>query len=59
MSGMKNRSLAEKALAEKYPLQILISVGNTRGTSPATAEAIAGKVGTTVKRVPMVEDQSL
>ena len=57
LSGMKDRSLAEKALAEKYNLQTLISVGSTRETSKATAEAMAGKAVTTLKRVPRVEDR--
>lgn len=58
LSGMKDRSLAEKALAEKYSLQTLISVGSTRETSKATAEAMAGKGVSTLKRIPKLGDQS-
>ena len=47
LAGMKDRNLAEKALAEKYSLQILISTGSTRETSKATADALQGKSATT------------
>ena len=47
LAGMKDRILAEKALAEKYSLQTLISMGSTRETSKATAEATQGKITAT------------
>ena len=47
LAGMKDRNLAEKALAEKYSLHTLISTGSTRETSKATADALQGRSATT------------
>jgi len=46
LAGMKDRNLAEKALAEQYTLKTLISTGSTRETSKATADALQGKGAT-------------
>ena len=43
LAGMRDRNLAEKALAEQYTLQTLISTGSTRKTSKATADALQGR----------------
>lgn len=43
LAGMKDRNLAEKALAEQYTLKTLISTGSTRETSKATADALQGR----------------
>ena len=56
LAGMKDRNLAEKALAEKYSLTTLISTGSTRETSKATADALQGRGATTsVSRVDRQE----
>ena len=59
LAGMRDRLLAEKALAEKYKLETLVSVGATRETSKDTAQAIQGPggqvsrfQGLALKRVP-------
>ena len=51
LAGMKDRILAEKALAEKYSLQTLISMGSTREISKATAEATQGKITNSINRL--------
>ena len=43
LAGMKDRNLAEKALAEQYSLKTLVSTGSTRETSKATADALQGR----------------
>ena len=55
LAGMKDRNLAEKALAEKYSLQTLISTGSTRETSKATADALQGK-GVTTHSISKLKD---
>ena len=56
LAGMKDRNLAEKALAEKYSLTTLISTGSTRETSRATADALQGRGATSsVSRVDRQE----
>ena len=56
LAGMKDRNLAEKALAEKYSLTTLISTGSTRETSKATADALQGRGATSsVSRVDRQE----
>lgn len=55
LAGMKDRNLAEKALAEKYSLQTLISTGSTRETSKATADALQGR-GSTSHSINKMQD---
>lgn len=43
LAGMKDRNLAEKALAEGFDLHRLIQTGSTRETSKATADALQGR----------------
>ena len=57
LEGMKDWNLAEKALAERYSLQTLISTGSTREKSKATAEAIQGK-STATHRLRDTDDMS-
>ena len=60
LAGMKDRNLAEKALAEQYTLKTLISTGSTRETSKATADALQGKGatgGSSVSRLARQEER--
>ena len=51
IAGMKDRTLAEKAMAEEYSLTDLIKTAITRETSKANVEAMRARPTTNVNRV--------
>ena len=59
IAGMSDRTLAEKALAEEYDLDKLVSAALNRESSRANAEAMSVRPTSSVNRVETREDESL
>ena len=58
IAGMNDRTLAEKAMAEEYNLEKVITTGLSRETSRANAEAMQSKPTARVNRLPEAESDS-